>query len=289
MENGYKVVTERIIEQLNQGIIPWQRGWSGAADGAYNYYTKKPYSLLNQLMLKHQDAYISYKQTSELGGKVKKGAKSEKVVYWNFKVVEDTEHLDADGNPKKKTIPFLKPHSVFWIEDTTLEREDIKRIEHDPIKEAEDIISGYVEREASLQFINDKPSNRAYYSPLRDTVVVPMLSQFEHPEEYYSTAFHELTHSTGSPTRLERMRLTELAAFGSEKYSKEELVAELGAAMLVNNCGIESERSFRNSAGYIQGWLEALNNDQRLIVSAASRAEKAVKYILTGEKGSDEK
>ena len=85
------------------------------------------------------------------------------------------------------------------------------------------------------------------------------------------------------------MRLTELAAFGSEKYSKEELVAELGAAMLVNNCGIESERSFRNSAGYIQGWLEALNNDQRLIVSAASRAEKAVKYILTGEKGSDEK
>ena len=87
MENGYKVVTERIIEQLNQGIIPWQRGWSGAADGAYNYYTKKPYSLLNQLMLKHQDAYISYKQTNELGGKVKKGAKSEKVVYWNFKVV----------------------------------------------------------------------------------------------------------------------------------------------------------------------------------------------------------
>ena len=286
--NVYEMITNRIIEKLNQGIIPWQKGWTGVADGAYNYKTKKSYSLLNQLLLEHPDAYLTFKQVGELGGKVNKGAKSEIVVFWKVMVKEDTEHLDENGKPKRKTIPVLRYYNVFWIGDTTLERKDIERTEHDPIKEAEDVISGYVERETSLQFINDKPSNRAYYSPLRDTVVVPMLSQFEHPEEYYSTAFHELTHSTGAPTRLERMRLTELAAFGSEKYSKEELVAELGAAMLVNNCGIESERSFRNSAGYIQGWLEALNNDQRLIVSAASRAEKAVKYILTGQKGSDE-
>ena len=126
----------------------------------------------------------------------------------------------------------------------------------------------------------------AYLASFTDELYATALRQvLENAEEYYSTAFHELTHSTGAKHRLDRLDTGKAAAFGSESYSKEELIAELGAAMLVNHCGIETEKSFKNSAGYIQGWLRALNNDQRLIVSASSKAEKAVEYILTGRKG----
>lgn len=322
----YQMVTDRIIEELEKGNIPWQKGWSGTAEGAYNYVSRKPYSLLNQLMLKHDDAYLSFKQVEAKGGKVKKGAKAEAVVFWKMLPVEE----EVDGEKKRKIIPMLRYYKVFWIGDTTLvmyevtwEAETIdedgesmtvtkskyfdtreeaeqfaqtvenakifepkvtdleaKPAEHEPIKEAETVIQEYLLRETELTFENSRASNEAYYSPHLDKVVVPMLSQFEHAEEYYSTAFHELTHSTGNAKRLGR--LTKSAAFGSNDYSKEELVAELGAAMLVNQCGIETEKSFRNSAGYLQGWLKALKNDKRLIVSAAGKAEKAVKFIREG-------
>ena len=283
--NVYEMVTNRIISKLQEGIIPWQRGWTGTLNGAFNYKTKRRYSLLNQLLLKHADGYLTFKQVQEMGGKVNKGAKSEFVVFWKIMVKDDPEHKDAEGKPMKLTIPVLRYYNVFWIGDTDIEREDIELVEHDPIAEAEDIISEYVTRETGLKFRNTEPSNEAFYSPILDEVVVPMLSQFENPEEYYSTVFHEFTHSTGAKHRLNRLVTTGAsAAFGGEDYSKEELVAELGAAMLINKCGIETEKSFRNSAGYVQGWLKALNNDQRLIVSAASKAEKAVEYILTGKK-----
>lgn len=344
--NVYEMVTSRIISKLNEGIIPWQRGWTGTIDGAYNFKTKRRYSLLNQMLLEHQDGYLTFKQIGEMGERVIKGAKSEFVVFWKIMQKDDPNKKDAEGKPEKVTIPILRYYNVFWIGDTTLfmykvtwevkgketfptedemfEEEDVavakseffktreeadefalklkddplvsdiqiseprydgheaKLTEHNPITEAEDIIGEYVTREDGLTFQNDRPSNQAYYAPLLDTVVVPMISQFTNAEEYYSTAFHELTHSTGAKHRLNRLAEGKAAAFGNLEYSKEELVAELGAAMLVNHCGIETEKSFRNSAGYVQGWLKALNNDQRLIVSAASKAEKAVNYILGG-------
>lgn len=280
--NVYEMVTNRIIKKLNEGIIPWQRGWTGTIDGAYNFKTKRRYSLLNQMLLEHQDGYLTFKQIGEMGGKLRKGAKSEFVVFWKIMQKDDPNKKDSEGKPEKVTIPILRYYNVFWVGDTDIKREDLKLTEHNPITEAESIIGEYVTREDGLTFQNDRPSNQAYYAPLLDTVVVPMLSQFTNVEEYYSTAFHELTHSTGAKHRLNRLPEGRAAAFGNLEYSKEELVAELGAAMLVNHCGIETEKSFRNSAGYVQGWLKALNNDQRLIVSAASKAEKAVEYILGG-------
>lgn len=280
--NVYEMVTNRIIKKLNEGIIPWQRGWTGTIDGAYNFKTKRRYSLLNQMLLEHQDGYLTFKQIGEMGGKLRKGAKSEFVVFWKIMQKDDPNKKDAEGKPEKVTIPILRYYNVFWVGDTDIKREDLKLTEHNPITEAESIIGEYVTREEGLTFQNDRPSNQAYYAPSQDTVVVPMLSQFTNAEEYYSTAFHELTHSTGAKHRLNRLAEGKAAAFGNLEYSKEELVAELGAAMLVNHCGIETEKSFRNSAGYVQGWLKALNNDQRLIVSAASKAEKAVEYILGG-------
>ena len=107
-----------------------------------------------------------------------------------------------------------------------------------------------------------------------------MMSQFAETAEYYSTAFHEMVHSTGHSNRLNR--LTQTAHFGNEEYSKEELVAEIGASALVNQAGLETEKSFRNSTAYVQSWLNVLKNDKRFIVSASGKAEKAVELILAG-------
>ena len=120
--------------------------------------------------------------------------------------------------------------------------------------------------------------DRAFYRPSTDEVVLPIRKQFTSTAEYYSTVFHELTHSTGHTSRL--TRLSKQSFFGTEDYSKEELVAEMGAATLVNHIGLETSTSLRNSAAYIQNWLQVLHNDKRFIISAAGKAEKAVAMIL---------
>ncbi len=115
-----------------------------------------------------------------------------------------------------------------------------------------------------------------------------MKQQFQVVNEYYSTTFHEITHSTGHKTRLDRLQTGQIAAFGSEEYSKEELVAEIGSATLMNLLGIETVKTFRNTTvktfrnttAYIQSWLNVLKNDNKFIVSASSKAEKAVNFIL---------
>ena len=150
--------------------------------------------------------------------------------------------------------------------------------EVEPIKAGDKIINDYINRE-HLNFVECK-SNKAYYSPSNDTVVVPLKEQYNLINEYYSTTFHELTHSTGHKNRLNRLQTGAVAAFGSENYSKEELVAEIGSTTLMSIAGIETAKTFRNSTAYIQNWLQVLRNDNKFIVSASSKAEKAVNYIL---------
>lgn len=124
--------------------------------------------------------------------------------------------------------------------------------------------------------------NDAYYSPSRDLIRLPLFEHFTDANEYYSTAFHESVHSTMKEDRCNRAedRKGKLVAFGSNEYSKEELVAEIGSANLMNIIGIETKKSFRNSTAYIQNWLSVLKNDVKFIVSASGRAEKAADYIL---------
>ena len=147
-----------------------------------------------------------------------------------------------------------------------------------PIEAADNIIIDYVTRE-HIDF-QEKKSDKAFYNPSFDMAVIPLKEQYNNINEYYSTAFHELTHSTGHKTRLDRLESDLVAAFGSETYSKEELVAEIGSATILNTLNIETSQTFRNSAAYIQSWIQVLNNDNRFIVSAASKVEKAVNYIL---------
>lgn len=280
--NVYEMVTERIIAELEKGVIPWEKPWTGVKSGAYNRVSKRPYSLLNQMLLKHTGEYATYKQWQDLGGQVKKGEKSEIVVFW--KIFEAEETNKDTGEKKTKKIPLLRYYNVFHISQVEgvepLAPEQLND-EVEPIEEADKIITDYITRE-HIEFTECR-SNEAYYSPSQDAVVVPMKEQYKVINEYYSTTFHELTHSTGHKNRLNRLQTGAVAAFGGEEYSKEELVAEIGSASLMNLLGIETIKTFRNSTAYIQNWLQVLKNDNKFIVSASSKAEKAVNYILAAE------
>ena len=270
----YATIADRIVEELAKGTIPWQKPWFGAQTGAYNRITGRPYSLLNQLLLGDDGEYATMKQINAEGGKVNKGAKSKMVTFWKqYKKTITNEQ----GELEEKTFPILKYYLVFNIEDTTLEPKKRKEVNHAPCETAEKIINGYI-KSSGVKFINNKPSDRAFYRDSTDTVTVPMMTQFKELAEYYSTVFHELTHSTGHSTRLKRG--TGESFFGSEDYGREELVAELGAASLVNICGLETEKSFKNNASYIESWMKAIKEDPRMIVNAACRADKAVNMIV---------
>lgn len=272
----YEMVTNRIIQELENGVIPWRKPWTGGRSGAYNRISRKPYSLINQMILNHTGEYATFKQWASVGGKVKKGAKSEFIVFWKICQVEETKE---DGNKEIKNIPMLRYYNVFHISQVEgVEPLQEPFAEVEPVAEAERIITEYVQRE-NLTFI-ETVTDEAYYSPSRDLVHVPSKEQYQNINEYYSTTFHELVHSTGHAKRLNRLTTGVNAAFGGTEYSKEELTAEIGSANLLNLLGIETIRSFQNSAAYIKSWLQVLRNDTKFIISAASKAEKAVVYIL---------
>lgn len=277
--NVYDMVTDRIIAELEKGQIPWQKPWTGVRNGAYNRITKRPYSLLNQMLLQHRGEYATFKQWQDLGGHVRKGEKSEIVVFW--KIFESKETNPDTGEIEIKTIPLLRYYNVFHISQVDgvepLAEEQLND-EVEPIEAGDKIITNYINRD-HLNFIECK-SNKAYYSPSSDTVVVPLKEQYQLINEWYSTAYHELVHSSGHKTRLNRLQTGAIASFGSEDYSKEELTAEIGSATLMSIAGIETPKTFRNSTAYIQNWLQVLRNDNKFIVSASSKAEKAVNYIL---------
>ena len=272
----YSMITDRIIDALEQGTIPWHKPWTGGSTGCVSYSTGKPYSLLNHILLGGVSGeYVTFKQVILAGGHVRKGEKSKVVVFWKPYTKENPD------TGEEETHFILRYYNVFHLDQV----EGISpkwaasvhtSLDLQPDAAADAIIQDYRDRSGITLWITQ--SDRAYYRPSTDTVVVPQLSQYQDQSEYYSTLFHELTHSTGHPSRLNRIIGT--AAFGSHEYSKEELCAELGAAFLVNHCGLETSSSFRNSTGYIHGWLKALKDDKRLIVSAAGAAEKAVNLIL---------
>ena len=271
----YAEVTSRIMQQMENGVIPWRKPWI-ASGAAVSHATGKPYSLLNQMLLGRPGEYATYAQIQKAGGYVKKGEKASMVVFWKWIEQEDEE------TGEKKEIPFLRYYNVFHIDQceglTARHTKPLPTIpaDHSDTTAAEEVIYEYLGREGV--HMTHEQGDRAYYRPTTDTVVLPIRKQFMSAAEYFSTAFHELVHSTGHKSRLDR--LDHVAAFGSEDYSKEELIAEIGAAALVNHTGLETPDSFRNNAAYIQNWLQVLKDDKRFIVSAAGKAEKAVNLIL---------
>lgn len=271
----YAEITSRIISQMENGMIPWRKPWTSGGY-AVSYATGKRYSLLNQMLLNKPGEYLTFNECRKAGGYVRKGEKAHMIVFWKFLEQEDEETGEI------KQIPFLRYYNVFHISQC----EGLKPKYAEPLPQtasadeaAESLICAYLQ--SSGVKLNCEEGDRAFYQPSTDTVVLPLLAQFKETAEYYSTTFHELVHSTGHKSRLNRLEKT--AFFGSAAYSKEELIAEIGASALINHIGLETTKSFRNNAAYIQSWLKVLRNDPKFIVSAAGKAEKAVSLIL-GEK-----
>lgn len=272
----YEMVTERIIKELESNTVPWWKPWFGSRGGAYNRVSRKPYSLINQMLLKHPGEYATFNQWHTLGGKIRKGEKAEFVVFWK---IVNMETEKEDGTKEVKQVPMLRYYNVFHVSQVDgVEPLNEPFNEIEPVAEADQIIIDYVTRE-QLTLV-EEITDEAYYSPSRDLVHIPTKEQYTNIAEYYGTAFHELTHSTGHTKRLNRLTTGVKAAFGGEEYSKEELVAEIGSANMLNLLGLETSKSFQNSTAYIKSWLKVLRGDSKIIISAASKAEKAVNYIL---------
>jgi antirestriction protein ArdC len=275
--NVYEIVTEQIIRQLEQGVAPWHKPWR--TEAPCNLVSGKQYRGINVFLLASQGYesryWLSFNQAKKLGGYVKKGEHSSLVTFWNVgeeKIIRDTNGIE------RKSRPFLlRFYRVFNVcqTDGIAEKLGLGKSAHRvaSIEECEAIVSGMPKCPATEQ------SDRAWYRPSTDTVGMPARSLFNSPEEYYYTLFHELTHSTGHASRVGREGIEHLNTFGSESYSKEELVAEMGAAMLCGVTGL-APQTLENSAAYLQSWLGVLKSDSRMVVTAASAAQKAVDYIL---------
>lgn len=283
MNKAYEEITNQIIDQLQQGEIPWTRPWFGRL-AITSYATGKPYSILNQMLLGNESGeYITWHQIQEHGAHLKKGSRGKKIYLW--KSIEKTE-TNKDGEIIKKTVPYLRSYIVFKVADCIgIEpRWQSKALNTaiSPIKQAEDIIHQYLSRE-KINLIHKK--NESYYSVKYDYINIPEITNFRTAEGYYSVLAHESVHSTGAEKRLNRFNSRDRDdLFGSQKYSREELVAEMGSAFLLNHLGIDSGSTIKQNAAYIQNWLETLKNDTNMVVVAATRAEKAVQYILTNNK-----
>jgi antirestriction protein ArdC len=286
----YEIVTQKILDKLDAGVAPWHKPWrGGAAFQPKSFATRKGYRGINVWLLSMaaQDAgykspyWITYKKAKQLEGQVRKGEKSTLVVFWKR---TEKEEIDDTGEHYTRASFLLRYYNVFNIEQ--VDGLDESKLPADAIEPDGDLLD-FEPIECCEHIVQDMPNKpdvqhstepRAYYKPSGDYVHLPNRDTFENEPEYYSVAFHELGHSTGHEKRLNRPDMGK-AAFGSCDYSKEELVAEMTAAMLCGVAGIDNQ-TIDNSASYIDNWRRAIKGDSKLVVHAAAAAQKAADYIL---------
>ena len=283
----YEIVTNQILDKLENGTVPWQKPWSVKTGAPCNLITGKPYHGINVMLLGSQaydsKYWLTYKQCSDKGGQVQKGEKGSMVVFWNFVDKKTGKSLDSDdvstGSAEK--IPMLRFYTVFNANQCA--NLDVKRLAEEiesrglgqdnaVVKPAQEIMNQYVDAP-----VIKHGYTRACYRPLDDEINMPKMEHFKSSDEYFSTLFHEAIHSTGHESRLNRQNSSDMRVFGDSDYSKEELVAEMGAAFLCAQAGIDA--TLDNSAAYVKSWMKALQDDKKLLITAAGQAQKAAAYI----------
>jgi antirestriction protein ArdC len=287
MSKVYGVVTRQILEQLEQGVVPWARPWKVDGLAPSNLITRRPYRGINIFLLGLRAAttpwWLTFRQALALGGSVRAGERSAPVIFWRW--AERTERADREPVReeeirRRERIPVLRYYPVFNL-DQTDGIDPAKLPAGDAgapatVPTAEEILAGFQDAPA----IEHLAQPRAFYRPATDTVTMPLRTAFTTPAGYYTTLFHELAHSTGHSTRLGRpgFEKNHAAPFGSDAYAREELVAELGAAFLCGEAGVDPD--IPNSAAYIDHWRQKLSRDSRLVVTAAQQAQRAADHIL---------
>lgn len=305
-KNICRDLTDKFLTALDKGEIPWEKPWVCSESG-YIGSSGKPYGVLNSILCAmngHEAGeFVTYNELKARGGSFipkADGSKQEPTIIV-YRGKSAYRRKDADGNyiplkdengkPMYKNGKPLYEMSSRWVLSTakvwrvgtqvdckTKYLQKYEKKEHNKIDHAEKIIIDYVAREG-VKMIH-AIQNRAYYQPSTDTVNVPPMETFSTVEGYYDTTFHELAHSTGAENRLKRDIKN---VFGDHKYSKEELVAEITATMIMHDNGWNTPKTDRNADAYIQSWGKALRSDPMLIEKAMSAADKAVKRIYGKE------
>lgn len=281
MMNSYQLVTDAIVEKLKQGVIPWRRPWTSNNLGdCRNLDSLRKYSGINAILTAMQGFespyFLTKKQAESFGATIKPDAKGTPIAFYSrFK----KENEDGE----EKQIGFLKHFLVFNASQCDGLKQSIELIYPNRNK-TKNTFKAIQTCEVIANEMPQKPTiqhklQMARYSPKLDYINMPLKESFESAETYYATLFHELSHSTGHETRLNRKTLTDMNASGSHSYSKEELVAELSSAFLCKESGIDAI-TIDQSASYIHSWTKILKGNPKLIVYAASQAQKASNFIL---------
>jgi antirestriction protein ArdC len=301
----YEKVNDIVIEGLKKEGLNWFKPWGdGQQDAPFNLHTNRFYNGFNIFMLNavmkrdgfEFNQWLTFKQVSEKGGKIIKGSKSTDVYYWNIgyfdlklnkyipsKMIKSININEKYGNEDryKKTfsLKFYKVFNVGQCENIEPKKIDkiISDVTIEPNEVADNLVKNYVESQNGFK-ITHKLS-RAFYNPSKDFVNMPKLETFVDSDSYYKVLFHELAHSTGHKSRLNRKTLTEIAKWGDNTYAKEELVAEISAMYLVGLLGLDPKDNDSNSQAYIKGWCKYLSDKPKECLSAMQQATKAVDLI----------
>lgn len=262
-------ITTQLKAKLEKGTLPWRRSWKLGIP--VNFITRRPYNGINFLSLSLNDYpspyYLTFLQCKGKEGSIAKGAKGSLVIYW--KIRELIDNAKDEARDKIRLVPFTCHSYVFNLSETSLYKGSDFVNE---ITTCEDIMEGM-----TLKPVVRHNISKCYYAPEEDYISLPKIEDFDSPEEYYSSFFHELIHWTGHPGRLNRFQNID----ESDSYSFEELVAEIGSAYL---CGLAcvSPKILDNQAGYINSWLHKLNDDKNFFIKASMKSQEAVNYILQG-------
>ena len=277
----HEEVAQKFIEQLEKGVVPWRKPWSGSGVLPHNYYSQRPYRGINPLILGvaamekgyQSPAWTTYKAAFQRGAQVRKGEKATHVIFWKPMLKSD----EATG--EEKTFLIARLYAVFNTDQ--IDGIDWNMPDRDPVDvpvALKQLIADY----PNPPSITHTASDQAYYRPSTDSITMPLLEQFDSTQGYAETICHEMVHSTGHSSRLNRFEPGQTGH--RAEYAKEELIAEIGASMLMQGIGIDVDMPQMGS--YVKGWLRALQDDHSLIVKAAQAAQKAVDHI-TNRKETD--
>ncbi|HEI8505925.1 TPA: DUF1738 domain-containing protein [Serratia marcescens] len=301
----YQQVTDNIIGAIERGTLPWRKPWRTDRKQVYtgsvmpqNGTTGYHYNGVNVLLLWlaaqergfHSHRWLTYRQAEAAGGHVRAGETATLAVVfkpWD-KQVEDADgkpQFDEQGNPLKTRIPMLKPLYLFNVAQCDNLPETVVGVMPAEVPDEDD---AWVDAKTQAQVnslveacgvrVEQVYQDRAFYTPLRDQIVLPQAQQFRTEADYWSTLLHELVHSTGHATRLNREGITSSSRrFGDPVYAFEELVAELGSAFMCAQLGVFGDVQHDS---YLEHWLRVLREDKRALFRAAKQAREASEFLL---------
>ncbi|MDK2975224.1 MAG: hypothetical protein PWP08_1595 [Methanofollis sp.] len=274
MTSIYEMVRERILTALGRGTVPWRQTWQGMTPS--NILTGRPYRGINRILLAGSPWWGTYNQIRQMGGYVRRGEKAAGlVIFWSME--ESRREVNDQGDEviirTQRERPLVRCYKVFHIgqcEGVTMpEGQEVR-----PIASCEGIL-----RQNDPRIFPGEPA----YAPGRDVILMPPAERFTSAEAYYAAFFHELVHWSGAARRLDRPGVTGAIRFGSERYSREELTAEMGAAFLCGMCGIDTPPVQENAAAYIAGWLRHIRDGTAAdVIRAATDAQRAADFLTGG-------